>query len=203
MGSSRTIKHISYFLFIFNTQKTMFEEHAPQIAHVGRPAPSFEAEGVDGKGQFHTYKLEDYQKKWLVLFFYPLDFTFVCPTEITEFSARYDEFKKLDADVLGMSTDSVHSHKAWLKELGELRYPLLSDMNHTISEDYGVLIAEQGIALRGTFIVDPDGVLRYALYHDLGVGRSVDELLRVLQALQTGELCPASWKPGKETLGKA
>lgn len=180
----------------------MSEERAQQLAHVGRIAPTFEAEGVDEKGNFQTYKSKNYKGKWVVLFFYPLDFTFVCPTEITEFSERYDEFLKLDSVVMAMSTDSVHSHKAWLKELGELRYPLLSDKDHTISEDYGVLIPEQGIALRGTFIIDPEGVLRYALYHDLGIGRSVDELLRVLHALQTGELCPASWKPGQKTLGK-
>ena len=181
----------------------MYKERAPQIARVGRPAPVFSAEGVNDKGGFQTYNMEDYKGRWVVLFFYPLDFTFVCPTEITEFSTRYDEFKKLDAEVMGMSTDSVHSHKAWLRDLGMLRYPLLSDMSHDISEDYGVLIPDQGIALRGTFIVDPDGILRYALYHDMGVGRSVDEVLRVLNALQTGELCPASWKPGETTLGKA
>jgi alkyl hydroperoxide reductase subunit AhpC len=181
----------------------MHEERAPQQAQVGRPAPQFEAEGVNGKGEFKNYALSDYKKKWVVLFFYPLDFTFICPTEITGFSKRYDEFEKLDAVVLGCSTDSVHSHKAWLKDLGELHYPLLSDMNHAISRDYGVLIPEKGISLRGTFIIDPDGVLRYALYHDLGVGRSVGEVVRVLNALQTGELCPVEWHPGEKTLGEA
>ncbi len=181
----------------------MIEEHAPQQAQVGRPAPVFEAEGVDTKGEFKDFSLKGFKNKWVVLFFYPLDFTFICPTEITEFSKRYDEFQKLDAVVVGCSTDSVHSHKAWLKDLGELRYPLLSDMTHNISRDYGVLIAEKGVSLRGTFIIDPDGVLRYALYHDMGVGRSVTEVLRVLEALQSGELCPVEWKPGQKTLGKA
>jgi alkyl hydroperoxide reductase subunit AhpC len=180
----------------------MQEERAPQLSYVGRPAPDFTVEGVDGKGVFHTYSLKDFKKKWVVLFFYPLDFTFICPTEITEFSERINEFIKLDAQILGMSTDSVHSHKAWLRDLGELNYPLLADMSHDISRDYSVLIPERGIALRGTFVIDPEGILRYALYHDLSVGRSVDEVLRVLNALQTGELCPASWHPGKKTLGK-
>jgi alkyl hydroperoxide reductase subunit AhpC len=137
------------------------------------------------------------------LFFYPLDFTFICPTEITGFSKRYSEFQALNAEILGGSTDSVHAHKAWLKELGELNFPLFSDSTRNMSWDYGVLLHDLGIALRGTFIIDPEGVLRYALYHDLGVGRSVDETLRVLKALQTGELCPVGWKEGEATLGKA
>jgi alkyl hydroperoxide reductase subunit AhpC len=181
----------------------MSEERAPQQAQVGRPAPDFEMEGVTGSGEFKNYRLKDYKGKWVVLFFYPLDFTFICPTEITGFSTRQDEFEKLSAVVFGCSTDSVHSHKAWLKDLGELRYPLLADMNHSVSRDFGVLIPDKGISLRGTFMIDPDGILRYALYHDLGVGRSVSEVLRVLTALQTGELCPVEWKPGDKTLGKS
>ncbi len=177
--------------------------HAPQIAQVGREAPHFETECCMPDGSFKSLSRKDYQGKWLVLFFYPLDFTFVCPTEITAFSSRMEEFKALNADVIGGSTDSVHSHKAWLKELGELKYPLFSDMARTMARDFGVLIPEKGIALRGTFIIDPEGILRYALYHDLGVGRSVDETLRVLEALQTGELCPMDWKKGGKTLGKA
>lgn len=179
------------------------DHHAPQFAQVGRPAPNFSVETVVKGGEFSQAKLEDYKGKWLVLFFYPLDFTFVCPTEITGFSTRHEEFAALNAEVLGGSTDSVHSHKAWLKELGDLNFPLFADMSHDMSWDYGVLVPEEGIALRGTFIIDPDGVLRYALYHDLGVGRSVTETLRVLKALQTGELCPIEWDQGKETLGKA
>lgn len=172
------------------------------MIQVSRPTPNFTLEGVLGN-QFKEFSLADYRDKWVVIFFYPLDFTFICPTEITEFSKRHNEFKELNAEVLGVSTDSVHAHKAWLKELGELHYPLLSDIAHKVSHEYGVLLEEKGIALRGTFIVDPDGVLRYALYHDLGVGRSVKEVLRVLKALQTGELCPVEWDEGRETLGKA
>ncbi|MBI4438234.1 peroxiredoxin [Candidatus Uhrbacteria bacterium] len=175
---------------------------APQVARVGKPAPNFDVETAVAGGAFARAKLEDFKGRWLVLFFYPLDFTFVCPTEITGFSKRSEEFRALSAEVLGGSTDSVHSHKAWLKELGDLAFPLFSDMHRTMSSDYGVLLEEKGIALRGTFIIDPDGILRYALYHDLGVGRSVSETLRVLTALQTGELCPVEWNAGGQTLGK-
>lgn len=172
----------------------------PLISH---PAPGFSAEAYMPDGSFKNISLADNQGKWIVLFFYPLDFTFICPTEITSFSERMTEFENMNAVVLGASTDSCHSHKAWCEtKLGRLNFPLLADMNHAISETYGVLIPEKGIALRGTFVLDPDRILRYALFHDLGVGRSVDECLRVLSALQTGELCPANWKPGMPTLGK-
>ena len=169
---------------------------------VGQKAPNFEVEGVL-EDQFISESLSKYRGKWVVLFFYPLDFTFICPTEITEFSKRNDEFKELKSQVLGMSIDSKFSHKAWLKELGQLKYPLLSDITKDVSRNYGVLLEDKGIALRGTFIIDPEVTLKYQLVHDLGIGRSVEEVLRVLKALQTGELCPVEWKPGKKTLGKA
>lgn len=173
-------------------------------AYVGKMAPKFELEGYAPDGSFKKFSLEGMKGKWVVLFFYPLDFTFICPTEITEYSSMNEAFEKLNAVVLGCSTDSCHSHKAWCEsQLGPLNYPLLADMTHKVSRDYRVLIEEEGTALRGTFIIDPDGILRYALYHDTGVGRSTAETLRVLEALQTGELCPASWKPGVKTLGKA
>jgi alkyl hydroperoxide reductase subunit AhpC len=173
-------------------------------ARVGKPAPDFTLEGYAPSGEFKNYALKDYRGKWVVLFFYPLDFTFICPTEITEFSTRYAEFEQLNAVVFGASTDSCHSHKAWCEsKLGKLNYPLLADQNHDASRAYGVLIEEKGHTLRGTFVIDDKGELRYALYHDNNVGRSVDECLRVVKALQTGELCPASWTPGKPTLGKA
>ena len=169
---------------------------------VGQNAPEFTLQGVVGD-KFKDVCLDEFKGKWVVLFFYPLDFTFICPTEITEFAKRDSEFKQLNAQVLGASTDSVYSHKAWLKELGNLNYPLLSDITKEASRKYGVLLEEKGIALRGTFIIDPEGKLRYQLVHDLGIGRSIEEILRVLRALQTGELCPVEWKPGKNTLGKA
>ena len=169
---------------------------------VGQNAPEFTLQGVVGD-KFKDVCLDEFKGKWVVLFFYPLDFTFICPTEITEFSKRDSEFKALNAQILGVSIDSVFSHKAWLKDLGNLNYPLLSDITKEVSRKYGVLLEDKGIALRGTFIIDPEGKLRYQLVHDLGIGRSVEEILRVLRALQTGELCPVEWKPGKRTLGKA
>lgn len=169
---------------------------------IGQKAPSFTMEGVY-KQQFKKVQLSEFKGKWVVLFFYPLDFTFVCPTEITQFSTKHADFEKLNAKVLGCSVDSVHSHKAWLKDLGDLKFPLLSDITKKVSYEYGVLLEDEGIATRGTFIIDPKGVVRYACIHDLNVGRSVDETLRVLKALQTGELCPVEWTPGKKTLGKA
>lgn len=174
---------------------------------VGKKAPDFEMlstknlETLDEK-----VKLSDYAGKWLVLFFYPRDFTFVCPTEITALSDRYEEFADLGADILGVSTDSVFTHRAWIKTpreengLGDIKYPLAADQNHKVSRDYGVLIEEEGIAMRGLFIIDPEGIVRYQVVTDDNVGRSVDETLRVLQALQTGGLCPANWKPGQKLL---
>lgn len=169
---------------------------------VGKEAPSFEMAIALGNGQgFDKVSLEEYRGDWLVLFFYPLDFTFVCPTEITALSDRMDAFAALDTKVLGVSTDSVHSHKAWVNgDLGHLAFPLASDQTHRVSESYGVYIEEEGIALRGLFIIDPEGILRYQTVHDNNVGRNIDEVLRVLQALQSGGLCPINWKPGQATL---
>jgi alkyl hydroperoxide reductase subunit AhpC len=169
---------------------------------VGRKAPNFNMATATGDGNdFGRVSLDDYKGKWLVMFFYPLDFTFVCPTEITGYSKRYEEFKALGADVLGVSVDSEHSHKAWINgDLGKLTFPLASDMTKQVSQDYGVLIEEAGIALRGLFIVDPEGNVKYSTVHDLNVGRSVDETLRVLKALQTGGLCPVDWTEGEDLL---
>ncbi|MFZ5966421.1 MAG: peroxiredoxin [Bacillota bacterium] len=174
---------------------------------VGRQAPHFEMKTVQGNGkEFGKVTLDNYKGKWLVMFFYPLDFTFVCPTEITGFNRRISDFQKMNAEVLGVSTDSEHSHKAWINApkdqggLGQLAFPLASDMTQKVARDYGILMEEDGIALRGLFIIDPEGVLRYSVVHDLNVGRSVDETLRVLQALQSGGLCPIDWQPGEEHL---
>lgn len=174
---------------------------------VGTQAPDFVMEAVAGDGEnFTTVTLSDYKGKWLVLFFYPLDFTFVCPTEITGISHRIAEFTKLNAEVLGVSVDSKYSHKAWMSRpaenggLGKISYPLASDITKEVSRKYGVLIEEEGIALRGLFIIDPKGIIRYTVVHDLNVGRSVSETLRVLQGLQSGGLCPIDWEPGDEFL---
>jgi alkyl hydroperoxide reductase subunit AhpC len=169
---------------------------------VGKQAPIFNMTAVTGDGkEFIKVHSEDYKGKWLVFFFYPLDFTFVCPTEITAYSRRIEEFRALNAEVLGASVDSEHSHKAWINsDLGPIKFPLASDMTKKVAESYGILMEDDGIALRGLFIINPEGVLQYSVVHDLNVGRSVDETLRVLQALQTGGLCPIDWSEGDELL---
>ncbi|MDO8137351.1 MAG: peroxiredoxin [Candidatus Brocadiales bacterium] len=173
------------------------------IPKVGEKAPDFE-EIAYVNGEMKKIKLSDYKGKWVVLFFYPLDFTFVCPTEIKGFSSAQKDFEKLGTVIIGASTDSAYSHKAWLqRDLPDVKFPILADTSHKVSIAYGVLKVDAGIANRGTFIIDPNGTLRYAVVSDLGVGRSIRETLRVLQALQTGELCPAEWSPGAKTLGKA
>ncbi|MCE5314947.1 MAG: peroxiredoxin [Armatimonadota bacterium] len=171
------------------------------MIQVGQSAPDFTLDAMVG-GKYEKVMLSDYRGKWVVLFFWPLDFTFVCPTEVTAFSKRIDEFKALDAVVLGASIDSTFTHLAWVGQIGSVNYPMLSDITKTVSREYGVLIEDQGIALRGLFIIDPDGVLRYQVVHDLNIGRNVDEVLRVIKALQTGELCPVDWNEGTPTLGK-
>jgi peroxiredoxin 3 len=176
---------------------------------VTQQAPEFKADAVVN-GDFKEVSLSDYKGKWVCLFFYPLDFTFVCPTEITAFSDRAEEFTKLHTQILGVSVDSKFSHLAWVntdrKEggIGKVAYPILSDLKKTISQDYGVLMEGAGIALRGLFLIDPKGKLRYQTVHDLNVGRSVDETLRVLKAFQTadktGEVCPANWTQDADTM---
>ncbi|WOL00859.1 2-Cys peroxiredoxin BAS1, chloroplastic [Canna indica] len=178
---------------------------------VGNKAPDFEAEAVFDQ-EFIKVKLSDYiGKKYVILFFYPLDFTFVCPTEITAFSDRYSDFEKLNTEVLGVSVDSVFSHLAWVQTdrksggLGDLNYPLISDVTKSISKSFGVLIPDQGIALRGLFIIDKEGVIQHSTINNLAIGRSVDETMRTLQALQyvqenPDEVCPAGWKPGEKSM---
>lgn len=174
---------------------------------VGKPAPDFTMDIAHGDGKdFGTASLSDYKGKWLVLFFYPLDFTFVCPTEITALSQAGEEFKNLNTEILGVSVDSKHSHRAWINTpvedngLGQLSFPLAADITKSVSRNYGVLIEEDGIALRGLFIIDPEGELKYQVVNHNDIGRSVEETLRVLQALQSGGLCPMNWKPGQKTL---
>jgi peroxiredoxin 2/4 len=176
-------------------------------AMVGQPAPDFDMPSTKSIEKLdQNVKLSDYKGKWLVLVFYPLDFTFVCPTELTAFSDHYDEFQAIGSELVGISTDSVYSHRAWLQTprdkngIEGLKYPLAADMGGKVSRDYGVLIEDQGIALRGLFVVDPEGVLRYKVVHDLNIGRSTEETLRVIQARQTGGLCQAEWRPGQDTL---
>jgi peroxiredoxin (alkyl hydroperoxide reductase subunit C) len=174
---------------------------------VGKKAPDFKMLSTKNLETLkETVSLEDYRGKWLILFFYPLDFTFVCPTEITAFNDRAEEFFDLGAEILGVSVDSVYSHRAWIKTpreqngLGDLKFPLASDITKEVSRAYDVLLEDEGVALRGLFIIDPEGVLKYQVVHHNNIGRSVDETLRVLEALQAGGLCPANWKPGQKLL---
>jgi len=155
------------------------------------------------KGQKKSYSLKDYRGKWVLLFFYPLDFTFVCPTELVELSKKTADFEAIDVQPLGVSVDSVYSHEAWLKEMGDFDYPLLSDMTKDVSWKYNVLLEDEGISLRGAFIIDPDGILKAMVVNDNCIGRNIDELYRTVEALQTGDLCPVNWKKGQNTLGEA
>jgi peroxiredoxin 2/4 len=194
--------------YIFSFKNLIWRDLTMPERMVGKQAPRFEMDAVLPNKEFGKVSLEENMKngKWTVLFFYPMDFTFVCPTEITALSDRYDEFEDLDAEVIGVSTDTIHTHLAWIKTdrkdngLGDIKYPLAADTNHVVSREYGVLIEEEGIALRGLFIISPEGELMYSVVNHNNIGRDVDETLRVLQALQTGGLCPANWKPGQATL---
>ncbi|KAK9766868.1 cTPxI [Basidiobolus ranarum] len=176
---------------------------------IQKAAPSFSATALVN-GEFKPVSLEDYKGKYLVLFFYPMDFTFVCPTEIIAFNDRAKEFDALDCAVVACSVDSEFSHLAWVNlprnqgGLGEMEIPILSDITKKISRDYDVLIEDAGVALRGLFIIDPKQNVRIMQVNDLPVGRSVDETLRLVEALQFtdihGEVCPANWQKGSDTI---
>ncbi|MEQ2161600.1 peroxiredoxin [Goodea atripinnis] len=176
---------------------------------VTQPAPDFKATAVHN-GEFKDLSLADFKGKYLVLFFYPLDFTFVCPTEIISFSNKASEFHDINCEVVGVSVDSHFTHLAWINTprkaggLGNIHIPLLSDLNKQISRDYGVLLEGPGIALRGLFIIDPNGMVKHMSVNDLPVGRCVEETLRLVKAFQFvethGEVCPASWTPKSPTI---
>nr|YP_009392074.1 2-Cys peroxiredoxin [Periphykon beckeri]ARW60422.1 2-Cys peroxiredoxin [Periphykon beckeri] len=179
------------------------------FVQVGDKAPNFSAIGVFEQ-EFKQITLSDYLGKYLILLFYPLDFTFVCPTEIIAFSDMYNSLESLNAEVLGISVDSEYCHLAWMQldresgGVGDLRYPLVSDLNKEISSSFNVLNNE-GKSLRGLFIVDKEGIIQHCLVNSLDVGRSVDETLRTLKAIQyvqsnPDEVCPANWQPGQSTI---
>lgn len=180
------------------------------MVQVRQKAPDFKATAVLEDNSFKEICLADFKGKRVLLFFYPLDFTFVCPTEIIAFSNKIEEFKKRNVQVLGCSIDSQFSHLAWRKTpraeggLGDLKYPLIADTTKDISRKYGVLLEDAGIALRGLFLIDGEGILRHQLVNDLPLGRSTEEALRVVDALdffeKNGEVCPADWKPGSDTI---
>ena len=176
-------------------------------ALVAKPAPEFTAQAVMPDGSFKEIKLSDYKGKYVILFFYPLDFTFVCTTEIIAFSEKMDEFKKRNTEVLGVSIDSHFSHLAWRNTdrkqggLGDIQYPLVADVNKKITYDYGVM-HEAGIAFRGLFLIDTNGTVQHQLINNLPLGRNIDEALRMVDALQfhekNGEVCPANWSEGSD-----
>jgi alkyl hydroperoxide reductase subunit AhpC len=165
---------------------------------IGESAPDLHLPGIQREREAR-WRLSDSRGRWAVLFFYPADFTFVCPTEIVGFHRHLDAFRHLGVDILGVSADSVESHRAWAKELGGIDYPLLSDVDRAVSTAFGVLDRQAGVARRVTFIIDPAGIVAYVVASHHNVGRSVEETLRVIAALQTGRLCPADWQPGEPT----
>ncbi|XP_020501787.1 thioredoxin-dependent peroxide reductase, mitochondrial [Labrus bergylta] len=202
-GSARTLMSPALQKACFSTSTSKW------AAAVTQPAPAFKATAVS-HGEFKDLSLADFKGKYLVLFFYPLDFTFVCPTEIISFSDKASEFHDVNCEVVGVSVDSHFTHLAWINTprktggLGNIHIPLLSDLNKQISRDYGVLLEGPGIALRGLFIIDPNGVVKHMSVNDLPVGRCVEETLRLVKAFQFvethGEVCPASWTPKSPTI---
>ena len=173
---------------------------------VGNEFPQFHLKAVTGnelKSAFQDVSNATYEGKWLVVFSWPKDFTFVCPTEIVEFNRLRNEFEDRDAQVLGFSTDSEFVHLAWRQQdenLSKLGFPMLSDLKRDLSQNLGILDPNEGVAQRATYIVDPGGVIRFAMVTELTVGRNPSEVLRVLDALQTDEMCPCNWKKGEETI---
>jgi peroxiredoxin (alkyl hydroperoxide reductase subunit C) len=188
--------------------ENMCEMHdEPLFAQIGHVIPDAEAKAFHNE-EIKEIKLADYRGKWLVLFFYPADFTFVCPTELEEMADNYETFLGLGAEVLSVSVDSVFVHKAWhdtSDAIKKVKFPMLSDSRHDLCEIFGTYIPEEGVSLRGTFVVDPDGILRIVEVNDNSVGRNAKELIRKIQAAKfvrehNGNVCPASWQPGDETL---
>lgn len=176
---------------------------------VRKLAPSFQTKAIVAN-KIQTFSSDQLKEKYWLLFFYPLDFTFVCPTELTAFSDRVGEFRDINCEVVASSVDSEYAHLAWIQTprnkggLGEMKIPLLADVSKKIASDFGALLSEEGVALRASFIVDRKGVVRHASYNDLPIGRSVDEMLRLVKAIQFfdehGEVCPANWQPGSKTM---
>ncbi len=178
-----------------------------EVCFPGKPAPNFTAEAFHN-GEVHKVSLSDYKGKWVVLFFYPKDFTFVCPTELGALADNYEKLQEMDVEVLSVSTDTAIVHKAWSDTsdtIKKIKFPMIADPTGRICWDYGTYIQEEGIALRGTFLIDPEGVLQTVEIHTDGIGRSVDELIRKIEAAKFvrehgDQACPANWTPGKETL---
>jgi len=177
------------------------------MIRINEPAPEFTAEAFQNES-IDTISLKTYHGKWVILFFYPADFTFVCPTELKELADNYETFKKLNTEVLSVSTDTAFVHKAWHDQsetIKQITFPMIADPTRKICISYGTLIEHEGLSLRATFVIDPKGIVKAFEFHDNSIGRSVAELIRKLEAAQFvekhgGEVCPASWKPGSKTL---
>ncbi len=177
------------------------------VLGINKKAPGFKCKAFQ-ENKFIDVKLEDYKGKWVILFFYPADFTFVCPTELGELADNYEKFKQLGAEVLSVSTDTEFVHKAWYdssETIRKIKFPMLADPTGKICKSYGTYIEDEGLSLRGSFIIDPDGILKVFEIHDNDIGRSIDELVRKLEAAifvreNPGVVCPVNWKKGKETL---
>lgn len=182
-------------------------EHNEETLSINSKAPDFKAKSFQN-GEVKEISLKSYRGKWVILFFYPADFTFVCPTELGEMANNYEKFKELNCEILSVSTDTHYVHKAWhdtSETIKKIKFPMVADPSHEISYKYGVLIPEEGLALRGSFLINPDGILKAYEIHDNSIGRSADELIRKLEAAKFvaengGEVCPANWKPGNKTL---
>lgn len=177
------------------------------MVKIGEKIPDFEVQAYHNE-KTKKVKLSEFKGKWVVMVFYPADFTFICPTELGELADRYEKFKKEGAEVLSVSTDTVYTHKAWHDQsptINKIKFPMLADPSGKLCREFGTYIESDGLSLRGSYIVDPDGVLKAFELHDNSIGRSADELLRKLQAAKFvrengGEVCPANWKPGAKTL---
>jgi alkyl hydroperoxide reductase subunit AhpC len=173
------------------------------VARILDRAPDFKLPAVRGRGEPVEASLAALAGRWVVLLFYPRDFTAVCPTEVLELSKRMPELRALGAEAIGVSVDDLDTHRRWIEEkLGEVAFPLAADPDRAVSRAFGALLEREGVAARATFVVDPDGVVQYVAFHNLRVGRSISEIVRVLEALETGEKAPAEWRPGAPTLGR-
>merc|ERR1712050_479754 len=209
-GNRREAREPYFQLLEFILFSLSYKGSRLMAAFVQKPAPNFAGTAVVPSGEFKEISLSDFKGKYLVLFFYPLDFTFVCPTEIIAFSEQAEAFKAIDCNIVACSCDSHFSHFAWINTgrkqggLGEMNIPVLADKNCEIAKAYGVYKPDDGVAFRGLFIIDAAGNLRQITINDLPVGRSVEETMRLVQAFQFtdkyGEVCPAGWKPGKDTM---
>ena len=176
---------------------------------INEPAPEFEGDAFVN-GEIKKISLEEYRGKWVVLFFYPADFTFVCPTELGSLADNHEKFVGMNVEIISVSTDTAFVHKAWhdsSPSIKKIRYPMLADPTHKISEEYETYIVEEGVSLRATFIIDPEGIVKAFEFHNNDIGRSVEELIRKIQAAKfvtehKGNVCPMNWKPGEKALTK-